>query len=78
VLVMICILSAFVVRYINYKNMHLMNNIKLYLSKINISYSYKCLLVKRIKVINLTFLFENHVKLECGDVSPLVHDLGIR
>jgi len=38
-LVMICILSAFVSWYIDSKYMHLMNNIRLYLNKINISYS---------------------------------------
>jgi len=49
-LVIICILGAFVVSYIDCKNMHVKNNIQLYLSKINIFYSYKSLLVKRIEV----------------------------
>ena len=59
--------------------MHILNNIKLYLNKKNISYSCKCLLVKRIKVKHFNFLCENRDnKVESGGVSPLVHDLGTK
>jgi len=51
--VMICILSAFVGWCIDCKNMYVMNNIKLCLNKINVSYSFNCLLVKRINVKHL-------------------------
>lgn len=56
-----------------------MNNIKLCLNKINVSYSFNCLLVKRINVKHLKFLCENRDdKVKSGGVSPLVHDLDTK